>query len=47
MSGNINDFTDLTSYKGYIKVAGGRKLSVEGIGIVNLTILMPDGSNKH
>jgi transposase InsO family protein len=44
MSGCSDDFTSLAPAKGFIRVAGGIKLPIQGIGLVRLRCQLPDGS---
>jgi hypothetical protein len=44
MSGCSDDFTSLAPAKGFIRVAGGIKLLIQGIGLVRLRCQLPDGS---
>lgn len=46
MSGCVDDFTTLQPQTGTITVAGGNRLSVEGIGTVELLLRLPDGSTS-
>ncbi|KAF1944302.1 hypothetical protein EJ02DRAFT_341305 [Clathrospora elynae] len=44
MSSCSDDFTSLAPAKGFIRVAGGIKLPIQGIGLVRLRCQLPDGS---
>jgi hypothetical protein len=44
MSGCSDDFTSLALAKGFIRVAGGIKLPIQGIGLVRLRCQLPDSS---
>jgi hypothetical protein len=44
MSGCSDDFTSLAPAKGFIRVAGGIKLPIQGIRLVQLRCQLPDGS---
>lgn len=46
MSGQHEDFINLQPRSGTITVAGGAKLPVEGVGSVELTLMLPDHSTK-
>lgn len=46
MTGNVDDFYDLRPHSGYITVAGGVWLLIEGIGMVSLYIRLLDNLSK-
>lgn len=46
MSGQADDFVELTPRTGTITIANGHAIAVEGVGTVELTLKLPDGATR-